>query len=184
MPKGRKNLYTCDICRGEVVTLDLDEGTTPFMLSCLATPKCQGLMQSSFYQCDPLRPHQYEWVKADHLEEYDPNMQEHIRKGGLVLRRREVALENIPGAALPRAIEESRKQPYISAVRIQRTLKVSFPVASFLIRQMQERGVLFSTKGATGTYTVVPAVDWRRKDITRQEVFDTPEDYFAEDSQL
>ena len=48
--RERLNRYTCSACKGSVVTVDIDEGTTPFMLACRATPRCNGVMQSSLYR--------------------------------------------------------------------------------------------------------------------------------------
>ena len=36
---GYKNIYTCPKCGGQTVTIDVDEGVTPFMLRCRATGK-------------------------------------------------------------------------------------------------------------------------------------------------
>lgn len=88
MPKGKKNQYTCTECGKSVITLDVDDGTTPFMMLCRATEGCDGVMQSSFYRCDPNLEHTYEWFKPESLRGYSPEMKEHIRKGGLDLRLR------------------------------------------------------------------------------------------------
>ena len=34
----RLNIYTCQICRNSIVTVDLVEGVTPFMIGCRAHP--------------------------------------------------------------------------------------------------------------------------------------------------
>jgi hypothetical protein len=86
MSQGRKNLYHCNKCNRIIVTIDIDEGTTPFMLSCYATKGCRGLMYSQMYQCDQRLPHTHEWYKPESLDGYDPWTVEHIEKGGLVLR--------------------------------------------------------------------------------------------------
>ena len=82
----RKNVYTCDTCRGEVVTIDTDKGVTPFMISCRATPGCKGFMYSGFYRCAPSRVAQFEWYRPETIEGFDPATQEHVMKGGLLLR--------------------------------------------------------------------------------------------------
>jgi hypothetical protein len=82
----RKNLYTCDTCGGEVVTIDTDKGVTPFMISCRATPGCEGFMNSSFYRCDPSRVAQFEWYRPETLKGFGKETIEHLRKGGLLLR--------------------------------------------------------------------------------------------------
>jgi hypothetical protein len=87
MPKGKKNQYTCEKCGKTVTTLDVDEGTTPFMILCEATKGCKGVMYSSFYGCDQSQPHQLEWFAPTSLDGYSPDMLEHIRMGGLDLRK-------------------------------------------------------------------------------------------------
>jgi hypothetical protein len=88
MPKGRKNQYTCDTCGKSVVTLDVDEGTTPFMILCRVTLHCQGMMRSNFYSCDQSLEHMLEWFAPQSFKGYSPEMIEHIHKGGLDLRDR------------------------------------------------------------------------------------------------
>lgn len=83
---GRKNLYTCTTCRGQVVTIDTDKGVTPFMISCRATSGCDGFMNSSFYSCDQTRPAQFEFYRPETIDGMDPETKEHVRKGGLLLR--------------------------------------------------------------------------------------------------
>lgn len=89
MSKGFKNVYVCQECGGKIVTLDLDEGTTPFMLRCRSGRKkgCNGTMQSSFYQVDQTLPVDYVWFAPDSLDGHDEAMQDHIKKGGLDIRK-------------------------------------------------------------------------------------------------
>ena len=82
----RKNLYTCDTCHGETVTIDTDKGVTPFMISCRVTPDCKGFMVSSFYNCHPSRVAQYEWYRPETIDGFAPETIEHVMKGGLLLR--------------------------------------------------------------------------------------------------
>lgn len=83
---GRKNLYTCDTCRGEVVTIDADKGVTPFMISCRATQGCKGFMSSNFYHCDPNRVAKFEFYRPETLDGFARETKEHCLKGGLLLR--------------------------------------------------------------------------------------------------
>lgn len=88
MPKGMKNLYTCQSCGGIVVTIDRDEGTTPFMILHSSVGGCKdGFMYSSFYAAAQGWKASYEWFKPTDLSGYDEDMLEHIRKGGLDLRK-------------------------------------------------------------------------------------------------
>lgn len=93
------NVYTCRVCKGYTVTIDVDPGTTPFMLSCRASGKdgdCPGMAQSSLYPKGPvpiaLGPPMWEWYKPSEEElsnvEMDPRMVDHARSGGLFLRKR------------------------------------------------------------------------------------------------
>jgi hypothetical protein len=86
MSKGMKNIYTCNTCHGQIVTVDIDEGTTPFMMFCKVTKGCNGDMYSSFYRCDQSLTATFEFFKPTSLEGYSPEMREHIEMGGLDLR--------------------------------------------------------------------------------------------------
>lgn len=75
-----------------MITIDIDEGVTPFMEIC---EKCNGDMTSCFYSCpQDLKP-THEWYKPT-IEELkikypQPNvlasMIEHVENGGLDLRK-------------------------------------------------------------------------------------------------
>lgn len=82
------NRYTCDTCRSSIVTVDRDEGVTPFMLGCRASPGCPGMMQSSFYR-DVRGAATFEWRKLtpEQLIKASPAMREHARMGGLDIFR-------------------------------------------------------------------------------------------------
>lgn len=87
---NRLNIYTCSKCGGHIVTRDVDEGTTPFLVRCEATYQCDGKMASSFYRVfDPegIMKHTHEWYKPAVIINMSPMTIEHIRKGGLILRR-------------------------------------------------------------------------------------------------
>ena len=86
MSKGKKNGYTCQKCNGQIVTIDIDDGVTPFAIACRATKDCDGLMYSAFYSIPQFLPAQYEWFKPKSLKGYGREMKEHIRKGGLDMR--------------------------------------------------------------------------------------------------
>jgi hypothetical protein len=84
---GMKNKYVCQICGGEIVTVIVHPGTTPFALPCMATENCQGIMCSAFYQVSQDLPAQFEWFMPASTEGYSPEMQDHIERGGLELRK-------------------------------------------------------------------------------------------------
>lgn len=82
--KNQLNRYTCQSCGGSIITIDRDEGTTPFMLGCRAKPGCKGMMQSSFYRGVEGEA-TFEWRKPT-LEEHRKSsraMQQHFEMGGL-----------------------------------------------------------------------------------------------------
>jgi hypothetical protein len=87
------NRYTCQSCGGVIITIDRDEGVTPFMLACRAKPGCKGEMYSSFYRDVKGEP-TFEWRKPtpDEYAKASPFMQQHFEMGGLdiypILRRR------------------------------------------------------------------------------------------------
>lgn len=89
MAIGAKNLYVCQTCRNVVVTIDRDEGVTPFMIRCRALSNCTGMMHSVCYQI----PEKYR-DKEPTFEWYKPNIKDvsiqnraHVHSGGLLLRR-------------------------------------------------------------------------------------------------
>ena len=163
MPKWYKNLYQCQDCHGEIVTLDLVDGTTPFMLACHVTPGCAGMMNSSFYRCEQTLPHHYEWFKPDSLEGYDEDMLEHIRKGGLVIRRRQINLDNLPYALLKDAIAIARDREKISASKLQRALRIIYPTAAMLMIQLIKYGVIFPNRSDKGEHIVVAEINWKKE---------------------
>jgi hypothetical protein len=91
---GLVNLYRCDVCGKGTVTMNRDEGTTPFMLSCRATPGCKGSAQSSMYRVQQdltpiivfIKPTPLEL--ANFLKKQSPRfhraIREHVDKGGLL----------------------------------------------------------------------------------------------------
>ena len=101
MSEPRENLYVCQKCGRYTVTVDVDEGTTPFMIGCRAPGprQCKGMAYSSFYPKGP-RPSyigepKWEFYKptdADLRKNYKGDVlegvREHVAKGGLDLRAR------------------------------------------------------------------------------------------------
>jgi hypothetical protein len=88
MAKGEKNSYTCQACGKSIVTIDIDDGVTPFMLACRATPGCAGIMRSGFYvSVDQAAEPDYEWFMPKSLKGYPREMVEHFKQGGLDIRK-------------------------------------------------------------------------------------------------
>lgn len=88
LPAPKLNIYTCKDCGDHIVTKDLHEGATPFVIRC---GKCgTGYMYSSFYRVWDLRMSPtHVWYKpdADELQQLAPGVKEHAEKGGLLLRK-------------------------------------------------------------------------------------------------
>lgn len=90
---GKKNAYICKECNRFIVTVDVDDGVTPFMIKCRAKPDCPGTMYSRCYQIDQtLRP-TFEWYAPDkeEIERLKADGQgqvvrDHIKRGGLMIR--------------------------------------------------------------------------------------------------
>lgn len=92
---GYLNVYICDECGGETVTVDVDEGVTPYMLRCRAEGKeptedsCPGFAKSSMYR--PMMPYPPpKWIfyrpTTEEIEKAEPGMKKHAENGGLFLR--------------------------------------------------------------------------------------------------
>lgn len=88
--RNRNNEYICNLCGGAIVTHDMDEGTTPFMLGCRATAGCTGAMQSQFYP-DSVQntPATFVWRKPTEKEYTVANaaMRDHFEKGGMDIHK-------------------------------------------------------------------------------------------------
>lgn len=88
--KQKKNIYTCDRCSGHIVTVDIDDGVTPFMIACEATQKCHGMMRSSMYRVfDQTLKASHEWYRPSPATggNLSAGALDHVMKGGLLLRQ-------------------------------------------------------------------------------------------------
>ena len=96
--KNAENEYICPKCRKMSRTVNRDNGTTPFMLLCKATPGCDGHSQSNFYRKTSNdtpkwewiapTPEEFEqWIRDEVAEEYRDGLQDHVRNGGMLLRK-------------------------------------------------------------------------------------------------
>ena len=90
---GRKNIYTCRKCGGVTITLDIDEGITPFLILCRASGQegdCDGLAESSMYQVQiDTPPALWEWFKPEGQDYLNLSkaMRAHVDNGGLDIRK-------------------------------------------------------------------------------------------------
>lgn len=86
--RNRINVYICAYGH-QTVTLDADEGVTPFIIGC-DRRNCGLDARSSFYH-DSLQDREptHEWYTPSEAEQrkLDRWTREHVQKGGLILRR-------------------------------------------------------------------------------------------------
>lgn len=116
--KGRENVYICQRCGGHTVTVDVDEGVTPFSIRCRAgNGRCPGLAYSAMYPAGErpahIPPPSWEWYRPTEKEarEVDaraPGSLDHARNGGLFLRRKGTL--TMDGAAPGKECRQSRRR--------------------------------------------------------------------------
>lgn len=104
--RNRVNKYTCQVCGNWVVTVDVDDGHTPFMIRCTETKDCSGMMQSGFYTCEQTLEPAYEWRKPTKTEYFQLPMtaREYVDQGGLM-----IYLIKRPLTPMPKAPVEPKK---------------------------------------------------------------------------
>jgi hypothetical protein len=91
--KGKKNIYLCRKCGHGFVSIDIDEGVTPFMTNCLRDG-CDGWANSLLYPPALVTkdiPAALEWFKPSSLAGLTSHVKAHVKSGGLISRRTEVA---------------------------------------------------------------------------------------------
>ena len=91
--QSKKNIYVCQKCSEHIVTVDRDNGVTPFMIRCEATSGCDGFMKSSMYRVfDQEMKASHEWYlpTAAEIAGLSDWEREHVRNGGLLLRKADV----------------------------------------------------------------------------------------------
>lgn len=91
--KDAKNGYRCQRCGFLLVTINREEGTTPFSLGLCRNPSnmdgCPGPMYSLFYRLPPDAPEPtWEWYSPGKSERkrLDSWSRSHVERGGLLLR--------------------------------------------------------------------------------------------------
>lgn len=87
--QGKKNIYLCPKCGHGFVSLDVDEGTTPFTTKCL---HCGDMARSMFYRCPQemlagVNP-AIEWYHPSDAElaTMSAGVQSHVATFGLISR--------------------------------------------------------------------------------------------------
>ena len=91
--KGQINIYICENCEHQIITINLDDGVTSAFIDCVLStyPKCLGIMASRFYRVPQDLDHTHEWHipdEDDFDEELNAGVRHHVEQGGLVLRKR------------------------------------------------------------------------------------------------
>jgi hypothetical protein len=79
------NVYSCQVCEHDFVTVDRDEGVTPMFMTCRV---CGGRMVSAMYRCDQTRIPTHEWLRPSRaqIKGYPKHERVHFRQGGLDIR--------------------------------------------------------------------------------------------------
>lgn len=83
--KGKINVYVCPNGH-QTITIDIDEGTTPFMMGC-RHEDCKQMARSSMYNdaVQSLTP-EWEWYKPKNIKRVPKNFRDHVSMGGLLIR--------------------------------------------------------------------------------------------------
>ena len=85
----KKNAYKCRKCNLRIITVDRDQGTTPFIIPCVT---CRGEAESDMYRVYQQTIPTHEWYHPN-AEEYAALSlieQEHVNTFSLLLRKIEV----------------------------------------------------------------------------------------------
>lgn len=92
---GAVNGYQCPECDMYTLVIHKDRGVTPMFLACRVTKDCPGTAVSLGYPPGTpppgiMRAVRWEWFRPDKkaFNKLTPEMQDHVRRGGLVLRER------------------------------------------------------------------------------------------------
>lgn len=104
-----RNAYHCEKCGGRTVTVNLVDGTTPFMIECRAKwpGECGGMAQSEFYRIDQGTPAEWGFYRPDEqeltrLESIHPGTRDYVERGALCLRKLDSAERVTFGGSSPR----------------------------------------------------------------------------------
>jgi hypothetical protein len=97
--KGYKvNCYICDTCGKSIVTVEYDDGVTPFFLGCNRVSlfgDCNGLCRASMYSNPQNLIPTALWYRKKDDEPMNPGERQHHENGGLFFR--ELTEEEIIG---------------------------------------------------------------------------------------
>lgn len=84
--RGQINVYRCEVCGFELVTINADNGVTPMFVRC-RKPGCKGTMCSAGYRVavNPIPRMRWYRPKQDEYQRLDAGTREHVGMGGLLL---------------------------------------------------------------------------------------------------
>lgn len=88
----KKNAYTCEKCRFSIITVDVNTGVTPFMITCKGCEKAHA--RSAFYRIDQALTASHEWYMPTDLTGLKPGEVVHVQAGGLLLRQIDLGPEH------------------------------------------------------------------------------------------
>jgi hypothetical protein len=83
--KGKVNVYKCPNGHDNI-TVNADEGVTPFMLRCRES-NCGAMAQSQMYMVNQSLTPQFEWYKPTNMKALNPAERHHVEMGGLLIRK-------------------------------------------------------------------------------------------------
>lgn len=86
--KGQVNFYTCESCDADIVTVNRDDGVTPYMIRC---ERCGGVSVSAFYRVNQSTTPTHEYYRPVTVRGMSRKSKEYVRNGGLLLRKIEPA---------------------------------------------------------------------------------------------
>lgn len=84
----KRNAYDCPACGHITITIDIHEGTTPFLMACSV---CKESARSRFYRNIPDGDPEWVWFKptlaeAKKADKKYPGLLNHAKQGGLFAR--------------------------------------------------------------------------------------------------
>jgi hypothetical protein len=127
---GKKNAYECPDCGAYMVSIDRHPGVTPFMTKC---GNCSGFAQSKMYRVSDRLTPTHEWYRPERLEDIPPGSEDHISRGGLVLREIDGERGWTANDQIKRGIDMKREHTALQAMmaKVERAegviSKIDFP---------------------------------------------------------
>lgn len=115
---GQVNRYICEKCKAVHGTINLNTGTTPFLIGC-RNPDCIGMAQSTMYRLPAGRTGcGWAWYRPipEIYRRLSLQEQEHILAGGLILDTLEDAVPMKEGDDIHEILTESKIDAWLGYV--------------------------------------------------------------------